>query len=237
MENSIYLVLSRQSVLKNNMDIIANNVANMNTPGFRAQNLVFSEYIEKIGGEEKEISFVRDNLQYQDTSGGPMEQTENPFDVALVGPGFITIDGPDGQPAYTRAGNLQIGTDGTLQTSAGFQVSGGIEIPEGATQISIDENGIISSADGEIGSLQIVEFENLQNLEPMGNNLYKTDAAPGPATETKVKQGYIEGSNVNAVLEMTRMIETLRNYQSIHKTMEGEHERLRNAISKLTRSS
>ncbi|MFP4312706.1 MAG: flagellar basal-body rod protein FlgF [Alphaproteobacteria bacterium] len=240
MENSLYIGLSRQMVLRNNMSITANNIANMNTPGFRAQNLMFMEYISDPKNNQADpMSFVYDRGQYQNTDEGPVEQTNNPFDIALVGPGFFGVDGPGEAPTYSRAGNLHIGVDGTLMTSGNFPVvdEGGapINIPADATEIKIDDKGVISTQNGQIGRIQIVEFENVQELEAFGNNLYTTDAVANPATQTKVKQGYIEGSNVNSIIEMTRLIEVSRSFQSIQSSMSKENERLLKAIQKLTK--
>lgn len=238
MENSIYLGLSRQMVLRTNMSIIANNVANMNTPGFRGQNMMFEEYISDPRGADDPLSFVYDYGQYQDSHQGSITQTGNPLDVALNGPGFIRVEGPGGAPSYTRAGDLQIRPDGTLVTSTNHPVlnNGGapINIPQGSGPVSIDDNGRISTQlQGEVGQIGLAEFDNIQNLKPMGDNLYTTDAAPLPPARTKMKQGYIEGSNVQGVLEMTRMIETLRDYQSVQRLVESENERLRGAIRRI----
>lgn len=238
MENSIYLGLSRQMVLRTNMGIIANNVANMNTPGYRGQNTLFQEYISDPRGADDPLSFVYDYGQYQDSHQGPMSQTGNPLDVALNGPGFIKVDGPGNEPAYTRAGDLQIRADGTLVTSRDHPVlSAGdapIVIPPGSGAISIDDNGrITTQLQGEIGQIGLAEFENIQQLKPVGDNLYTTDAIPQPPAKTKMEQGYLEGSNVQSVLEMTRMIETLRDYQSVQRLMDSENERLRGAIRRI----
>ncbi len=239
MENSIYLGLSRQMTLRTNMDIIANNVANMNTPGYRGQNLLFKEYISNPRGADDPLSFVYNQGQYQVSEAGSVRQTENPLDFALVGPGFIGVQAPGDEPAYTRAGNLQIGANGELQTSAGFGVidSGGavITIPKGSREINIDEKGVISNQGGEFGRIKIVEFDNIQELRPMGNNIYTTEAVSGEATKTRIKQGYLESSNVKPIIEMTRMVETLRSYQSVQNILKIENDRLRGAIQKLTR--
>lgn len=241
MENSIYLALSRQMTLHTNMAITANNVANMNTPGYRAQNMLFAEYLSDERGMEDPLSFVYDRGQYQNGAAGPMQQTENPLDIALVGPGFFGVDGPGDASTFSRAGHLQMAPDGTLQTAAGFAVldQGGapIIIPQDAQELKIDDNGIVSTEAGPIGTIQIMEFANIEELDPMGNGLYATEAVGTPATQTKVKQGYIEGSNVNSIVEMTNMIEISRSFQSMQQAMQTENERLRNAIQKLTRTS
>ncbi len=241
MENSIYLGLSRQVVLRNNMDIIANNVANVNTPGYRAQNLLFAEHISDPRGGDDELSFVYDVGQYKNTLPGPVHVTGNPLDVSLEGPGFFGIAGPDGKTYYSRAGNFTLTADGMLMTQAGHPVadSGGspISIPANSTEIEIDNKGAISNQEGQIGQLMVVEFENPQDLKPYGDNLYATDEAGKPSEETVVKQGQVEGSNVLAVIEITRMIDTLRNFQSMQQVLTTENERLRTAIQRLTRTS
>lgn len=239
MENSIYVGLSRQMVLKNNMDIIANNIANVNTPGFRGQNLMFKEYLSDPRGNEFPMSFVYDVGQYDATDAGPVQTTNNPLDVALNGPGFLGVIGPDGQVGYTRAGQFELSADGTLITAGGFPVAseGGssIAIPAGSTSVSIDKKGVVSNQDGPVGKLMVVEFENLQRLNPQGNNIYKTDLAPQPAENTTVNSGQIEGSNVKPVIEMTRMIDTLRSFQGVQQILQTENDRLRSAIQRLTR--
>ena len=237
MENSIYLGLSRQMALQNNMDIVANNIANMSTSGFRAQNSVFEEYLSDPRYNEDPLSFVLDKGQYQNTTAGSLEQTGNPLNVALNGPGFMGIQLPGGETGYTRDGDFQKREDGTLVSSSGYPIlgqGGPITIPPDATEINIDEKGIVSTQSGTIGQLQISEFENVQMLRPIGNNIYTSDAAGIPATETQAQQGFLEGSNVNAVAETTRMIKILREFQSTQKVLESEHDRIRSAIQKLT---
>lgn len=241
MENALYLAISRQQTLGTNMSVIANNVANANTNGYRGQNLLFHEFISDPRGGDDELSFVVDRGHYQTTTPGSVSLTGNQLDISLQGPGYIGIQDPNaGDTAFTRDGHFQINQDGTLVTSLGFPVAdaGGasITIPQGSTAISIDERGIVSNQDGQLGQIQIVEFANLQALEARGNNLYTSE--PGnvisPATETRVQQGSLEGSNVNAILEMTRMIETLREHQSLQRLTSSENDRLRTAIQQLT---
>lgn len=237
MENSLYVGLSKQVVLRENMNIIANNVANVNTPGFRGQNMVFTEYIEDPRYMKEDISMVLDYGQYQMTDPGPVKNTGNPLDIALIGEGFLGIQTNDGVQ-YTRAGNLSMNVEGTLVNALGLPVAneggGEITIPEGATDISIDRTGVVSTADGVIGKLMISEFANEQELNPAGNGLYVTDAQPQPPENTTVVQGKLEGSNVQAVIEMTRMIDVSREYQAVQNMMNSENERLRSAIRKLS---
>lgn len=238
MENSIYLGLSRQIALQTNMDIIANNVANMNTSGYRAQNLLFDEYLSDPRGTDDALSFVIDQGQYEVTEPGPVSQTGSQLHVALDGPGFLGIQGPGGQIAYTRDGAFQVDANGTLVTTAGFPVAdaGGatITIPPTATEIKIDGLGFVSDQNGQLGQLNVAEFQNVQGLEPIGNNLYRTNEAAQLPNNTRVSQGQLEGSNVKPVIEMTRMIETLRSFQNVQNMLQTENERLLGAIDKLT---
>lgn len=237
MENSIYIGMSRQMALSRNLDIVANNIANMNTPGYRGQNIVFEEYISNPKGSDDKLSFVNDRGQYDDTAPGPVRATDNPLNIALNGKGFIGVNTLEGKLVYTRSGDFTMNANGDLLTHAGFSVAGAgggnINIPPGSKEIKIDERGNISNENGKVGQIMVVEFDDVQKLRPLGNNTYETDAASKPAEETGVKQGYLEGSNVEPVLEMTKMIEISRDYQRVQKTLQGEHERLRGAIQKL----
>lgn len=239
MENTIYLGLSRQVVLRNNMDIIANNVANVNTPGYRAQNLMFAEHLANPKGGDDKLSFVYDKAEYKNTQAGPVRVTGNELDVALTGPGFMGVKGRDGNTYYSRAGNFMLDEQGVLMTQGGNPVAGAgggsIIIPTNSTVVEIDDRGVISNQDGQIGQIMLVEFDNPQQLTPYGDNLYAANTPALPATETIVKQGQLEGSNVLAVVEVTRMIDTLRNFQSMQQILQTENERLRTAIQRLSR--
>ncbi len=238
MENSIYLGLSRQMALKTNMDIVANNIANMTTAGFRGQSPVFEEYISDPTNGDDPLSFVSDYGQYQMTDPGSLTQTGNSLDVALVGDGFISVQMADGSTGYTRDGSFHLRADGTLVTTSDMPVMGNggiIVLPTDAVKIDIDQQGIISNEGSPISQLGIVEFENVQMLEPAGHNTYTSPQAGTAPQNTAVSQGFIEGSNVKPVAEMTRMIEILRNYQSTQNILQSEHERMRGTIDKLTK--
>ena len=240
MENSLYVGLSKQVVLKENMDIIAQNVANVNTPGYRAQNMVFSEYIEDPRHMKEDIAMVLDYGQYQMTDPGSLKETGAPLDIALVGNGFMGIQTAGGIQ-YTRAGNFTMDAEGTLRNALGLAVAseggGDIVIPQDSKEILIDRSGIVSTEVGEVGQIMVREFDNYQTLDPAGNGLYTTDEPGNPAEGTKVFQGKLEGSNVQAVVEMTRMIDVLREYQAVQNIMQSEHERLRTSAQRLARTS
>lgn len=239
MENSIYVGLSGQVALQEKMALIANNVANLNTPGFRGQNAVFKEFISDQKRMKEDVSLVYDYGQYQVTDPGPIKITGGPLDVALIGPGFLGVQSPGGEVQYTRAGNFSLNALGEIITSTGMKVAGQgggvISVPADAKTISIDEKGVVSTEDGPVGSLMVMEFTDYQKLEPAGNGLYKSPEPGTPALGTKVIQGKIEGSNVSGVLEMTRMIDVLREYQMVQNMMQSEHQRQETMIERLGR--
>lgn len=245
MENTIYVGLTKQIALKNKMDIVANNIANMSTPGYRAQNMVFTEFIEKPPRSpdtppQDPLSMVLNYGHYQNTAPGPLEMTGNQLDVAVQGPGYLGVQTEGGEIMYTRAGNFQINAEGTLVTGTGLPVAneGGapIVIPDDAREIAIGEDGSVATEEGEIARLMVVEFDNVQELEAVGGGLYKSEAPGIPAEATRVLQGMLEGSNVNPVIEMTRMIDTARAYQSTQRMLQSEHERQRTMIQRLVGS-
>ncbi|MBL4589161.1 MAG: flagellar basal-body rod protein FlgF [Alphaproteobacteria bacterium] len=239
MENAQYIGLSRQMVLRTGMDLIANNIANANTAGYRAQNPLFSEYISDPKGARDPISMAYDRGQYDVTRAGPIQTTGNDFDVALIGPGFIGVKMPDGSTQFTRSGNFQINASREVVTASGYNVSDSsgavLVIPLGATDVSIDRLGRVSTQEGQVGQIMVREFDNPQTLEPQGSGLYKTEELGNPPKNTAVLQGQLEGSNVEPVMEMTRMIQISREYQSMQRFIQTDHDRQRTAIQRLGR--
>ena len=242
MENSLYVGLSKQVVLERAMAMVANNVANLSTPGYRAQNPLFNEYISKPPGERDPLKMVYDFGQFSTTAPGPLQVTGGTYDVALEGDGFMGVTTPSGDVQYTRGGNFAVNNIGQLVNSVGFPVAGNggaaIIIPAGTKDVKILPTGDVIADNNPIGQIAMVEFDNLQALKPQGNGLYKAEnIQPNPAANTRMIQGSIEGSNVNSVLEMTRMIEISRDYQSTMRMVMGEDERQRGAIQKLLQTN
>jgi flagellar basal-body rod protein FlgF len=239
MESSVYVGLSRQLVLNRAMTLVANNVANVNTAGYRAQNPLFEEFISKERYDKKNLSMVYDMGQYDSTQAGTIQLTGNPYDVALQGPGFIGVRAPNGELQYTRAGNFTVNNNSELVTSSGFRVSGpggdAIGIPAGTREVKITDQGEVTADGNVVGRIGVFEFANLQELRPEGNNLYSSKIPGTPAIDTIVIQGSLEGSNVNAIQETTRMIEVLRSYQSVMRMVNNEQERQVSAIQTLAK--
>ncbi|HEY8963459.1 MAG TPA: flagellar basal-body rod protein FlgF [Alphaproteobacteria bacterium] len=241
MENTIYIGLSRQIALQEHMSLIANNIANINTPGYKANKILFAEYLDKPKGMNETMSMVLDYGNYRVNTNGPIKRTDNQFDVALEGTGYMGVQGPGAKTFYTRAGAFAVNADNTLVTQQGYPVldagGGTITIPAGTTNVKIDEKGTIATDQGVIGSLMVVDFSNLQKMTPVGNTLYSTQETPTPSERTRVIQGAQEGSNTQGVIEMTDMIEVSRNYQSVSRLLQNEHDRLRSTIRTLTSGS
>lgn len=237
-ENSIYIGLSRQISLQQQMNLLANNVANINTPGFKAQKPLFKEYLDKPDITRQEISLVEDTGQFKVEAQGQLRLTGNPLDVGMDGPGWMMVETNEGTK-YTRAGNFTMNNIGELVTASGDRVLDDgqkpITIPDGAMDISVSTSGEISTSNnGIVGRIGMVEFENQQVLMATGDGYYKTDVQPLPAENTKMRGGMIEGSNVNGVLEMTNMIDVSRTYQSVQRMLQSEHDRQRNVIQTFT---
>lgn len=247
MSNPIYIALSRQMALRNQMDVVANNLANMNTSGFKAQESIFNAYIEKPRFRER-LAFVQDISTFTNFQTGALEVTGAPLDLAIKGEGFFVVDTPDG-PRYTRDGAFQLDADRQLVTSGGDPVldenDQPILIPESPdgdhTGITITGDGAIRIGDGGGDAagggarIKIVEFDDPQQLRPVADGLFTTGAEAQPAERSTVSQGALERSNVVAVLEMTKMIETARAYQSTNNLLTAEHERLQEMVRRLGR--
>lgn len=239
MENALYVSLSRQIVLQSQMDMVANNVANVTTPGYRAQNLLFNEYVTDPKGQGPSYSMVYDRGDYTSTAPGPMQTTGAPLDIGLQGPGFFEISTPQG-PRYTRGGSFTLNAIGEIVMPNGDKLSSGggsgISIPQESKEIMIDEHGNVSTETGVVGKISIVEFGNTDQLIREGSGLYRApiNATTTPASHTKTMQGLLEGSNVQAVVETTRMINILRDYQSLQRIIQNEHDLERNAIQKIS---
>lgn len=241
MENTIYIGLSRQIALRQSMNTLANNIANMNTPGFKGQQMMFSEYIDRPDKKVQEpLSLVMDRAQFRVTEQGPLRFTGGTYDVALEGRGYFGIRGLGDEVMYTRAGNFTLDADGQMVTASGHFVLGAggqpINIPAEENNITIDKAGNIYGAGGQIDQLMVMEFDNDQDLTATGFGLLKTDQVGQQAESTTVIQGSLEGSNVKGVQEMTHMIDVLRSYQSVQRMLQGEHDRLRSMIRGLSES-
>jgi flagellar basal-body rod protein FlgF len=241
MDNSLMLGLQAQRVLQRRMDVSANNLANISTNGFKADSLVmeFDDGTSAHALDDPEnIIFVRDINLMRDMGQGPVAMTGNPLDVAIEGNGFFMVEGPNG-PLYTRDGAFSLTGDGRLVTSDGRAVlsSGGAPItldPQGDSP-AIGRDGAIRVAGVEAGRIGVASFAAPGALSKVGDNLWDAQGQASQAFEGVVVQGALEGSNVRPVIELTRLIEISRAYQSAAKIVSGADELRRSAIERLGR--
>jgi len=235
MENTNYIALSSLTALRRQMDVIANNIANAETTAYRAERVLFEEFLADIG-TGTQASFVLDYGVVRDTMEGQISATVNPLDVAISGKGYLVVETDEGL-RYTRNGHLKLSDEGTLVTSSGNPVldDGGkpITIPLGDGNVVISPDGVVSTESGTIGRLDLAGFENEQELRKAGDGLYTTDAPPLPAEEARLLQGMIESSNVEPIIETTEMIRLVRRYQSTQRLMEQADELRRRAVNTL----
>ncbi|MEE4297660.1 MAG: flagellar basal-body rod protein FlgG, partial [Wenzhouxiangella sp.] len=218
------------------MAVVANNLANVSTTGFKKGRAVFEDLVyqnvRQAGGQQAQNAEMPSGL-YLGTGTrvvatekmfgqGNLQQTENAFDVAILGRGFFQIQQPDGTVAYSRDGSFQINSQGQLVTSSGYQVQPNINIPQGAQSVTIGRDGTVTvrlsgqAAPVQVGLMQLADFINPAGLEPLGENLFVETGASGPPLQGNpginglgaLAQGSLESSNVNVVEELVNMIET-----------------------------
>jgi len=253
MENALLVGLSRQMALSNELDIVANNIANIDTTGYKSDNALFGAFLmpdardDDFSGNDRRVSFVQERGNWIDFSTGALQRTGNPLDVAISGNAFLAVQTPRGQ-RYTRNGALSTNAAGELVTSEGFPVlgtGGPITFQPGDRDIIISPNGIVTvrdssgNANAPRGKLQLVGFAQPQQLSKDGGSLFAPAPGvnPGAAPQgTTVVQGAIEKSNVNAVAEISRMIEITRSYTDIANILQQQSEQRRNALTQLSQT-
>ena len=248
MENTLLVGLSRQTLLERQLDVVANNIANVNTTGYKADSSLFEEFLtsgaheDNFVGADRRVSYVQDRATFRDFSQGAPDQTKNPLDVAIDGSGFLVVQTAAGE-RYTRDGGLQLNGQGQLVTVAGDPVlgaSGPIVFQPTDHDINVTPDGTITVVEGNSktdsvrGKLRLVSFADAQKLLKQGSNLYSAgEGAAQPDAKSTVRQGFIEKSNVNAVAEMSRMIEVTRAYTQISTLLQQQSDLHKTAIEKL----
>lgn len=243
MENAQLIALSRQSALRNQLNVVANNMANLNTTGFKSQRMLFEEFIMPVAEatefkrQDQDVSFVHDYGTRTNLLQGSVKLTGNDLDLAIEGEGWFTIQTEDGGQAYTRNGSFHLDGRGQLVTSEGRPVladGGPIIFSAEDGKVEVAHDGTIASELGIRGKISLVDFENPQTLVQSGDTLFTSDE-PIPVVSVKVMQGALEESNVHGIDEVTRLIEITRAYESISKLMKESDELRRQAISTLGR--
>ncbi len=247
MINTKYVALSRQMALWNQMDVVSNNMANVNTTGYKAEDTIFSTYLAQTpkaeGMASVPVAFTEDFGNYKNFNAGAIIETGNALDMAINGDGFFAVETQDGEK-YTRKGSFAINHEGALVTNEGNYVLSDAGQP---IIFAPDQRDISISAAGEIfstvteagvarnnivGNLKLVDFENKQLLTKVGNSLFDNSDANNIIESTaQVKQGALEKSNVESVSEMTKLVKLQRSYEYVQQMIDAEHNRLSNTIS------
>lgn len=245
MDVSSFVLLGHQQALRRRLDVVANNMANVSTVGFKREQPVFQEAVRRSDGElakdARSVSFVLDHGATHDTRAGAFQATGNPLDLMIEGPGYLSVSLPDGTTAFTRAGNLKVLDDGRLGTAGGQVVLGDngqpIAIPpEAAGRLTLGRDGTVHGPDGPLGRIGVTVFDDESGVDPRGDGLMiGSGGRLLGAAETRVKSGGLESSNVQPITETTHMIEILRSYQSSMRLADNLTDMRKRAIERLSR--
>jgi len=242
-ENAAYIGLSRQMTLRRELDIVANNIANADTTGFKVEQLMVGTEVGARARNDNvrpSVSFVMDTGVGRDYGQGALQQTGRTLDFAIEGEGaFFTLQDGAGE-AYTRDGAFTLDPEGRLTTQGGLPVladGGEIILDPALGAVSVAPDGSISQNGQPVGRLSVVRFETLSVLVKSGDGLYRntSNAQPMEATDARVRQGMLEGSNVNPILEITNLIEISRAYERITKLIEQSTDLSKRAVERLGR--
>jgi flagellar basal-body rod protein FlgF len=240
MDTPGYVVLSRLSSQQRALDAVAHNLANLETPAYQAERLLFSRYVERgaIGTRGGPTQYTIDRATWRETAPGPMSTTGNPFDLALRGPGYFAVETPRGD-RYTRAGRFTLSGDGRVVDPEGNALlddrSQPLTIGAADTRIEVLGDGTVRSENGVIGKLRVVQFDTPQAMRPEGDRLYNSTEPPNPVERPNIVQGALEGSNVKSVMELTRLTEVTREFQDAANFADAEHDRIRSAVERILR--
>jgi flagellar basal-body rod protein FlgF len=242
MDTTVYVSLSHQIALRRQLDLIAGNIANAETSGYRRENAVFQSYLERqpLAGTKaaRNVNYVLDYGVARDSSPGDMSQTNNPLDVALTGEGFFTVALGNDAIAYTRNGHFSLSEDGYLTTANGARLldrnGNPFRFDSDEKNIQISPDGSVSSSAGEKGQLALARFASDTGLTRLGDTLYQgANAEPVAPENVKLRSGFLEKSNVKPIVETTEMIDVLRTYQSTTRLLDRYEDMRKRGIERL----
>ena len=240
MDSPGYTSLTRQSGLLREMQAVANNIANISTTGFRREGLLFAEHVAALEPGEPSLSMANASVRHTDTEQGPLTQTGGTFDFAIEGDGFFKVAMPDGSFGFTRDGAFVLNAEGQIVNGDGRLLDPQITIPNTAESITISETGEVSylenGAQSIAGTIELYRFSNPAGLRQHGGNIYlATDAsgaeiagAPGTTGFGRIRNRFLEGSNVEVVSEMVSLITAQRAYEINSRAIRAGDEMLSN---------
>lgn len=239
MDTTGYVTLTRQTGLMREMQIVANNIANSATTGFRQEGMVFSEYIRGIEGGAS-LSMGNGNVRKTSFEQGVLQTTGGTFDFAIEGDGFFLIETPEGE-RLTRAGGFTPNAEGDLVTHSGHKVldAGGapVFIPIGANSIAVSPDGTISADGVLVGQIGVVRPNDPSDMVRETGVVFRTDAGFETSETARVMQGFVEASNVEPITQLARLIEIQRAYEMGQSFLDSEHERVRKAMDAVMESN
>ena len=245
MDNTSTIALSRLIAQENAMDVRANNIANANTPGFKASKMLFTQFLSRQNGGAAPrgggtIAYTEDHATYRDASTGPITQTGNPLDLALTNNGYFQLQTANGI-RLSRNGHFELAADGTITDTAGDALldDGGnpLKLAPTDTDPTVSGDGTLSGASGAIGKIGVVTPNNPLSLTAEGNSLLAFQGGTSAVASPSVSQGAIEGSNVEAVAETSGMMNDLREFQFVTQMIQAENHRQQDAIDKIASPS
>lgn len=245
MDTPGYIVLSRLAAQSRATEVLAANIANAGTPGFKASQTVFAQQLARQSGAEtptggEQLAFTMDRATWRDMSAGAVRHTGNPLDLALGSDGFFAVQTPRGE-RFTRAGHFTLSPDSQVVDPDGNPVLGEggqpLTLPPGDVRLEIKGDGTISSESDVVGRLRVVRFEQQQRLVAEGSRLFNAPQGVDalPVDRPNVVQGAVEESNVSPVAELTRLTAGLREFQFAAQFIEKEGERLGGAVDRILR--
>ncbi|MEQ8369537.1 MAG: flagellar basal-body rod protein FlgF [Alphaproteobacteria bacterium] len=244
MKNPSYVALSRLTVINQALQVVANNVANMNTTAFRADRMLFAEHLARpqapVGATRDRISFVEHRATVLDLTPGAITSTGNPLDLAIEGEGWLVVETDAGE-RYTRDGRLKLDDTGQLVTSNGNPILGQggqpIVFAQDDGHIEIAADGTISTENGQIGQLQLVAFDSPYALEKAAGGLFSSRTPPIAAEEATIRQGAQEDANVQPISQITELVSLQRAFVSTSRMIDQENDRQLRAIRSLVRQA
>ncbi|GAJ29151.1 flagellar basal-body rod protein FlgF [Acidomonas methanolica] len=241
MENATYIALSRLDTEQRAMSVVADNIANASTTGFKSQHVLFSDYLSPQDGSDlpkgaENEAYTQDLATWRDLSQGQLQQTGNPLDIAIGGEGYFTLRTATGI-RLSRSGRFQQRSDGMIADDAGNplldRAGQPIRVPAVDHTLTIASDGTISGANGVIARIGVVIPQDQHKLLPEGGKFLRADTPTTQAPAPKLVQGMIESSNVQLMPEMTHMLQIQRDFQFVAQFVESEATRQQDAISKI----
>lgn len=245
MDVSAFVLLSHEQALRRQLDVAANNMANVSTPGYKREQALFHEYVETAQQapvqDARKTSYVLDYGAVHDIAQGAFQSTGNPLDVMIEGPGYLNVEMPDGSTGYTRAGFIKILDSGELATSGGQRLldenGRPIAVPvDRLAQVKITADGTVMAGEDAVGRIAVTGFSDENLLEARGDGMLTgTGGTLLTAAQTKLRSGGVEASNVEAISETTHMVEILRSYQTSQRLSSDLADMRRRAIDRLSK--